>query len=98
MNRDRDHTFREKLHAGCIAERRLIEVVFPERTNPYGTLFGGQALALMDMAAFVAASRSARRTVVTGCSEKCDFLVPVRQGHHHPRLLPRRAPAPQRSA
>ena len=80
MNPDHDRTFREKLHAGCITECRLIEMVFPERTNHYGTLFGGQALALMDMAAFVVASRYARRTVVTACSEKCDFHVPVRQG------------------
>jgi uncharacterized protein (TIGR00369 family) len=55
-------------------------MVFPEQTNHYGTLFGGQALALMDKAAFIVASRFARRTVVTASSEKVDFHVPVRQG------------------
>jgi uncharacterized protein (TIGR00369 family) len=70
----------ERLDAGRITECRLIEMVFPEQTNHYGTLFGGQALALMDKAAFVAASRYARRTVVTASSEKCDFHIPVRQG------------------
>ena len=70
----------EKLEPGSITEARLIEMVFPEQTNHYGTLFGGQALALMDKAAFVAASRYARRTVVTASSEKVDFHVPVRQG------------------
>jgi uncharacterized protein (TIGR00369 family) len=70
----------ERLDAGNITECRLIEMVFPEQTNHYGTLFGGQALALMDKAAFVVASRYARRTVVTASSEKCDFHVPVRQG------------------
>lgn len=70
----------ERLDAGRITECRLIEMVFPEQTNHYGTLFGGQALALMDKAAFVVASRFARRTVVTASSEKCDFHVPVRQG------------------
>ena len=45
-----------------------------------GTLFGGQALAWMDKAAFVAATRFARRTVVTARSEQVDFHVPVRQG------------------
>lgn len=59
---------------------RLIEMVFPEQTNHYGTLFGGQALALMDKAAFIAASRYCRRTVVTANSERCDFHTPVRQG------------------
>jgi uncharacterized protein (TIGR00369 family) len=61
-------------------EVRLIEMVFPEQTNHYGTLFGGQALALMDKAAFIVTSRFARRTVVTASSEKVDFHVPVRQG------------------
>ncbi len=66
--------------AGQVTEARLIEVVFPQQTNHYGTLFGGQALALMDKAAFVVASRYARRMVVTASSEKTDFHVPVRQG------------------
>jgi len=34
----------------------------------------------MDMAAFVAASRHARKPVVTASSERIDFHVPVRQG------------------
>jgi len=58
----------------------MIEMVFPGETNHYGTLFGGRALALMDKAAFVAASRYARRSVVTACSERIDFHVPVREG------------------
>lgn len=65
---------------GEARECRLVEMVFPGQTNHYGTLFGGQALALMDKAAFVAASRYARRTVVTANSERCDFKAPVRQG------------------
>ena len=59
---------------------RFVEMVFPEQTNHYGTLFGGQALALMDKAAFLVASRYARRTVVTASSERIDFHVAVRQG------------------
>jgi|SRR6185369_8162237 len=70
----------DALDAGRLLEARLIEMVFPEQTNHYGTLFGGQALALMDKAAFIAASRYARRTVVTASSERVDFHVPVRQG------------------
>jgi uncharacterized protein (TIGR00369 family) len=70
----------ERVEAGQVREARLIEMVFPEQTNHYGTLFGGQALALMDKAAFVAASRWARRTVVTASSERVDFHVPIRQG------------------
>ncbi len=47
----------------------MIESVFPYQTNHYGTLFGGHALRLMDKAAFIAASRYARRVVVTACSD-----------------------------
>jgi acyl-CoA hydrolase len=56
----------------------MIEVVFPDQTNHYGTLFGGHALPLMDKAAFVAASRYARKTVVTACSERVEFQAAVR--------------------
>jgi acyl-CoA hydrolase len=55
-------------------------MVVPNQANHYGTLFGGEALRLMDMAAFVAASRHARKPVMTASSEKIDFHVPVRQG------------------
>lgn len=63
-----------------LTEARLLEMVFPDHTNHLGTLFGGQALAWMDKAAFIAASRYARRTVVTACSEQVDFRLPIRQG------------------
>ena len=39
-----------------VTEARLIEIVFPDHTNHLGTLFGGQALAWMDKAAFLAAA------------------------------------------
>ena len=61
-------------------EARMLEIVFPDHTNHLGTLFGGQALAWMDKAAFIAASRYARRTVVTARSEQVDFKLPIRQG------------------
>ncbi len=61
-------------------ETRIVEMVFPNQTNHYGKLFGGDALRLMDMAAFVTASRHARKPVVTASSERIDFHVPVRQG------------------
>lgn len=61
-------------------EARLQEIVFPDHANHLGTLFGGQALAWMDKAAFIAASRYARKTVVTARSEQVDFRLPIRQG------------------
>ncbi|MBD9370459.1 acyl-CoA thioesterase [Xanthomonas sp. XNM01] len=61
-------------------EARLLHMVFPDHTNHLGTLFGGQALAWMDMAAFIAASRYARTTVVTARSEQVDFNLPIHKG------------------
>ncbi|MGV8940491.1 MAG: acyl-CoA thioesterase [Lysobacter sp.] len=61
-------------------EARMTEIVFPDHTNHLGTLFGGQALAWMDKAAFIAASRYARCTVVTARSEQIDFHTAVNQG------------------
>lgn len=64
----------------AMTEARMTEIVFPDHTNHLGTLFGGQALAWMDKAAFIAASRYARRTVVTARSEQIDFHTPVPKG------------------
>ena len=61
-------------------EARLLDMVFPDNTNHLGTLFGGQALAWMDMSAFIAASRYARTTVVTARSEQVDFNLPIHKG------------------
>ena len=58
----------------------MVEIVFPDYSNHLGTLFGGQALAWMDKAAFIAASRHARRTVVTARSEQVDFSAAVATG------------------
>lgn len=58
----------------------LIEMIFPEQTNHYGTLFGGNGLALMAKAGFVTASRFARRNVVLAASRDVGFVSPVRLG------------------
>lgn len=59
----------------------LTEIIFPEHSNHYGTLFGGNALKLMSKAAFVAARSAAERDVVmAGVTDVC-FLAPVAVGH-----------------
>lgn len=58
----------------------IAEMVFPNQTNHYGTFFGGDALRLLDKAAFIAASRFSRTAVVTASLDKTDFHEPVRQG------------------
>jgi acyl-CoA hydrolase len=62
------------------SEVRLVELIFPHQTNHIGTLFGGNALALMDKAAFLSATRFARRSMVTVASDRVEFKVPVRAG------------------
>lgn len=61
-------------------DTRFVEMIFPEQANHYGTLFGGTALSLMGKAAFVAASRRARRAVVMATSDKIEFHMPVAVG------------------
>jgi acyl-CoA hydrolase len=58
----------------------IAEMVFPNQTNHYGTFFGGEALKLMDKAAFITASRYCRTAVVTASMDKTDFREPVHQG------------------
>lgn len=59
---------------------RLAELVFPEQTNHHGTLFGGASLALMDRAAYIAATRLTRRKMVTAGFDGVDFGRPVMPG------------------
>jgi acyl-CoA hydrolase len=61
-------------------EATLLESVFPQDTNPQGTLFGGQLVAWMDKAAGYAALRRARTPVVTATIENISFDVPIKQG------------------
>src|SRR3989337_716927 len=58
----------------------LAELIMPNHTNHHGTLCGGHALGLMDHAGWVAATRCARRTMVTVASDRVEFKVPVRAG------------------
>lgn len=62
------------------SETRLFKAVFPNTTNHYDTLFGGTAMQLMDEVAFIAATRFARKRVVTVSSDKIDFNHPIPAG------------------
>ena len=55
-------------------------VVMPEDTNPFGNLFGGRLVGLMDQAAYICAARHSRRNCVTASIERVDFRAPVRSG------------------
>jgi len=59
---------------------QIFKAVFPNTTNHYDTLFGGNALLLMDEVAFICATRFSRMKVVTVSSDKVDFNKPIPQG------------------
>lgn len=62
-----------------IIERRT-EIVFPQDANAYGTLFGGKALAMMDVVGGIAAIRACRKQVVTASIDRIDFKEAIRVG------------------
>jgi len=62
-----------------VVERRT-EIVFPNDANHHGTLFGGKALAMMDIVAGIAAARAFRRTFVTASMDRIDFRAPIKVG------------------
>jgi acyl-CoA hydrolase len=59
---------------------RMVEMVFPDQTSHYGSLYGGNALAAMAKAAFVAATRHSRQSMVLAGSRRTDFRSQVRNG------------------
>ncbi|HVI53167.1 MAG TPA: hotdog domain-containing protein [Candidatus Sulfotelmatobacter sp.] len=59
---------------------RMIELVFPDQSSHRQVLFGGYALAVMGKAAFVAATRLCRKTVVMAASSRMNFTAPVHVG------------------
>ncbi len=59
---------------------RMVELVLPQQTSHYGSLYGGHALAAMGKAAFVAATRHCRKTVVMASSLRVDFESRIHKG------------------
>lgn len=63
------------------ASRTVISVVaLPRDSNHYGFVYGGTVMGLVDQAAYAAAIRHARRTVVTVCVENITFLKRIYVG------------------
>lgn len=70
-------TLQERLET---SKTSIFKAVFPNTTNHYDTLFGGTAMQLMDEVAFIAATRFARKKVVTISSDRINFKVPIPAG------------------
>ncbi len=52
----------------------MTQIVLPTHTNRFGTVFGGQVMAWMDIAAGVAAMRHAGQLAVTASMDQLHFL------------------------
>ncbi|TXH80502.1 MAG: acyl-CoA thioesterase [Rhizobium sp.] len=61
-------------------EVRMVDIVFADQSNSAGKMFGGEALAFMTKAAFVAGSRCSGALSVLASSERIDFQRPVAVG------------------
>ena len=59
---------------------RFADIVFPQQTSHYGTLYGGDALKMMGKAAFIAATRHARADIVMASSDRIDFRSQIHNG------------------
>jgi acyl-CoA hydrolase len=58
----------------------MVDIVFPDQANSVGRMFGGEAIAYMTKAAFVAASRHSDKLVVLASSERIDFARAIAIG------------------
>ncbi|NJN68295.1 MAG: acyl-CoA thioesterase [Chloroflexaceae bacterium] len=67
----------EDLPARVAPEVYTTDLVLPSQTNYYHTMFGGDAMAMMDKTAAIAALRFCRQPIVTASSEHIDFREPV---------------------
>src|SRR5262245_52012911 len=56
------------------------DLVLPNQTNNFNTMFGGEVMAVMDKTAAIAALRFCRTPVVTASSERIDFRTPIHAG------------------
>ena len=59
----------------------MTELVLPQHANAIGTIFGGQLMSWIDIAAAIAARRHAGNTCVTASIDELHFLAPVRVGN-----------------
>lgn len=61
-------------------EIHVTDIVLPNQTNNFNTMFGGEVMAMMDKAAAIAALRFCRQPLVTASSERIDFRTPIHAG------------------
>jgi acyl-CoA hydrolase len=63
-----------------VSVTEMTEYVLPQHANPFGTVFGGQIMAWVDLCAAICAQRHAGRPCVTAFVDDFHFRQPVRVG------------------
>lgn len=58
----------------------MTEIVLPQHTNTFGSVFGGTIMSWIDICAAIAAQRHARRPCVTASVDALQFVAPVYKG------------------
>jgi acyl-CoA hydrolase len=59
---------------------QMTELVHPNHTNAMGTIFGGQIMSWVDIAAAIAGQRHSGHQVVTASIDGFQFVAPIKQG------------------
>lgn len=59
---------------------RQFKCIFPDSLNDQDNLFGGIAMKWMDEVAYIAATRYAKKKMVTVSCDKIQFLSPIKSG------------------
>jgi len=62
------------------SEVHMTEMVLPSHTNTFGSVFGGQVVSWIDIAAAISAQRHSGQPVVTASIDDLHFVAPVYQG------------------
>ena len=58
----------------------MTQLVLPTHTNALDTIFGGQVMAWIDIAAAISAQRHSGKPVVTASIDRLDFIAPIKKG------------------
>ena len=58
----------------------MTQLVLPTHTNSLDTVFGGQVMSWIDIAAAISAQRHSGKPVVTASIDRLDFIAPIHKG------------------
>jgi acyl-CoA hydrolase len=66
----------------AVSESQVVmtELVLPQHTNAFGSIFGGTVMSWIDICAAIAAQRHSRLPVVTASVDALQFVAPVFKG------------------